>query len=174
MSETDTLPTGPPEARDPESSAHSQENRRSSLPYNFISEADENLIQATIDTAPAQKDYPEDGAVVLWENVDVDIDEKSRYIYSTRRIVKIFNENGADLAEVSIPYMRGKDDVTIHHARTFTPDGRRVELDLNEIITNVPPPSAVDAVAIRRCTFNVLHAPRSYRWLHHRLRLFYE
>ena len=41
--------------------------------------------------------------------------------------------------------MRGKDDVTIHHARTLTPDGRVVELDLNEIITDVPPPSAVEA-----------------------------
>ena len=147
---TDASRPVPPEAHEhehPETPAASRnaENRRSSLPYDFISEADEKTIREAVDMAPSQEDYPEDGAAVLWESVDVDIDEKSRYIYSTRRVVKIFNENGADLAEVSIPYMRGKDDVTIHHARTFTPDGRRVELDLSEIIADVPPPSAVEA-----------------------------
>ena len=120
-------------------------NTRSTLPYDFISDTDEATIQEAINNAPSQKAYPEDGALVLWESVDVDIDEKSRYIYSTRRIVKIFNENGKDLAEVSIPYMRGKDDVTIHHARTLTPDGTLVELDINEVITDLLPPSAVEA-----------------------------
>ncbi|MDE0323270.1 MAG: DUF3857 domain-containing protein [Candidatus Poribacteria bacterium] len=146
----DASPVLPPEAHErehPETpvASRNSENRRSSLPYDFISEADEKTIREAVDMAPSQEDYPEDGAVVLWESVDVDIDEKSRYIYSTRRVVKIFNENGANLAEVSIPYMRGKDDVTIHHARTLTPDGRRVELDLSEIIADVPPPSAVEA-----------------------------
>lgn len=146
----DVSPTGSPEAREHENreistAIHNAENRPSTLPYDYISEADENVIQEAIDTAPSEKDYPEDGAVVLWESVDVDIDEKSRYIYSTRRVVKIFNEDGADLGEISIPYMRGKDDVTIHHARTLTPDGRIVALDLNDVVTNIPPPSAVDA-----------------------------
>ena len=150
FSNADIPPTEPTEARengnpDASSTAHTPENRRSALPYDYISETDENVIREAIDTAPSQKDYPEDGAVVLWENVDVDIDEKSRYIYSTRRVVKILNEDGADLGEISIPYMRGKDDVTIHHARTFTPDGRVVELDLNDVIPDIPPPSAVDA-----------------------------
>ena len=146
----DVPPTEPPEAHEhgnPNAStaSHTPENRPSALPYNYISEADEEVIREAIDTAPSQKDYPGDGAVVLWESVDVDIDEKSRYIYSTRRVVKIFNEDGANLGEISIPYMRGKDDVTIHHARTFTPDGRVVELDLNNVIPDIPPPSAVDA-----------------------------
>jgi len=146
----DVTPTGSPEEREHENretstAIHNAENRPSTLPYDYISEADENVIQDAIDTAPSEKDYPEDGAVVLWESVDVDIDEKSRYIYSTRRVVKVFNEDGADLSEISIPYMRGKDDVTIHHARTFTPDGRIVALDLNDVVTNIPPPSAVDA-----------------------------
>ena len=125
--------------------ANTYQGNRSDLPYDFISEADENIIQETINNAPSQKAYPDDGAAVLWESVDVDIDEKSRYVYSTRRIVKIFNENGKDLAEVSIPYMRGKDDVTIHHARTLTPNGNIIELDVNEVITDLVPPSAVDA-----------------------------
>ena len=124
---------------------NTQRNNKSSLPYDFISEADEQIIREAIQNAPSQKAYPDDGAVVLWESTDVDIDEKSRYIYSTRRIVKIFNENGMDLAEVSIPYMRGRDDVTIHHARTLTPNGNTVELNPNQVISDLVPPSAVDA-----------------------------
>ncbi|MYB01608.1 DUF3857 domain-containing protein [Candidatus Poribacteria bacterium] len=151
---TNGLPTVPsetdentPELLKPDGSTPdpSRENRRSSLPYNFISEIDEQAIQAAIDKPPSQEEFPDDGAVILWDSVDINIDEKSRYIYSTRRVAKIFNEDGKGLAEISIPYMRGRDDVTIHHARTLTPDGRVVELDTNEIIRDVPPPSAVDA-----------------------------
>ena len=131
--------------RGPDIVSQNSENRGSSLPYNYISEVDEQTIQEIMEKLPSEKDYPDEGAVVLWESVDVNIDEKSRYIYSTRRIAKIFNEDGKNLAEVSIPYMRGRDDVTIHHARTLTPNGELVELDKNEIIANVPPPSAVDA-----------------------------
>ena len=151
---TDGLPTVPSETDEnkpklvkPDGSIPppNRENRRSSLPYNFISEADEQAIQDAIDKLPSQEAFPDDGAAILWDSVDVNIDEKSRYIYSTRRVAKIFNEDGKGLAEVSIPYMRGRDDVTIHHARTLTPDGKVVELDTNEIIRDVPPPSAVDA-----------------------------
>ena len=131
--------------REGDTTSQSHENRGSSLPYNFISDADEQAIQAAIDNLPAQEAYPDDGAVILWDSVDINIDEKSRYVYATRRVAKIFNEDGKGLAEVSIPYMRGRDDVTIHHARTLTPDGNIVELDTNEIIRDVPPPSAVDA-----------------------------
>ena len=151
---TDGLPTVPSETdeqgrelvkADGSTSPQSRENRRSSLPYNYMSEADEQTIQAAIDKPPSPEAYPNDGAVILWDSVDINIDEKSRYIYSTRRVAKIFNEDGRDLAEVSIPYMRGRDDVTIHHARTLTPDGKIVELNTDEIIRDVPPQSAVDA-----------------------------
>ena len=156
-----TLPSPPPapdvladapltesdEQADTEISAsdNTYRNNKSSLPYDFLSEADEKIIREAIKNAPSHKTYPDDGAVVLWEGVDVDIDEKSRYVYATRRIVKIFNENGMDLAEVSIPYMRGRDDVTIHHARTLLPNGNTLELDPNQVITDLVPPSAVDA-----------------------------
>ena len=125
--------------------SESVERQRTALPYDFISDADERAIAVAMENAPSDKVYPDDGAVVLWESVDVDIDEKSRYVYSMRRVVKIFNEDGFDLAEVSIPYMRGKDDVTIHHARTVTAEGQVIDLDMDEVITDVPPPSAVDA-----------------------------
>ncbi len=142
----DTSSTEVDEQQDSETdTANTYRGGRSTLPYDFISEADENTIQRAVSNAPSQKTYPNDGAAVLWESVDVDIDEKSRYIYATRRVVKIFNENGKALAEVSIPYMRGRDDVTIHHARTLTPDGNVIELDVNAVITDLVPPSAVDA-----------------------------
>ena len=151
---TDGLPIVPSETDEPQRRlikpdgsipSNNREHRRSSLPYNFIGEADEQAIQDAIDKLPPQEASLDDGAVILWDSVDINIDEKSRYIYSTRRVAKIFNEDGKSLAEVSIPYMRGRDDVTIHHARTLTPDGEVVELDTNEIIRDVPPPSAVDA-----------------------------
>ena len=144
-------PNGPRDAHGHEpleglaAAADRHENRGSSLPYNYMSEADEQAIQKIMDKLPAQEIYPNDSAIILWDSVDINIDEKSRYIYSTRRVAKIFNEDGKGLAEVSIPYMRGRDDVTIHHARTVTPDGKVIELDTNEIIRDVPPPSAVDA-----------------------------
>ena len=143
----DAPPTESEEHEDAEIAAsnNTQRNNKSSLPYDYISEADEKIIREIIKNAPSQKAYPDDGAVVLWEGVEVDIDEKSRYVYSTRRIVKIFNENGKDLAEVSIPYMRGRDDVTIHHARTLMPNGNIVELNPNQVISDLIPPSAVDA-----------------------------
>ncbi len=117
----------------------------SSIPYDFISEADEDAIQTAIQNMPEAEDYPDAGAVVLWEAVEVDIDEASKHIYSTRRIVRIFNENGYGLGEISIPYMRGRDDVTIHHARTLTPDGEIIKLNPAEILRDIPPPSAVEA-----------------------------
>lgn len=117
----------------------------SSIPYDFISDVDEQAIQTALENVPDEKDYPDTGALVLWEAVEVDIDEASKHIYSTRRIAKIFNENGYGLGEISIPYMRGRDDVTIHHARTITPEGKIVELNLAEIIRDIPPPSAVEA-----------------------------
>ena len=147
---TDALPTVPSETDEHKRELVKPDGSipppsRSSLPYNFISEADEQAIQDAIDNLPSQEAHLNDGAVILSDSVDVNIDEKSRYIYSTRRVAKIFNEDGKGLAEVSIPYMRGRDDVTIHHARTLTPDGKIVELDTNKIIRDVPPPSAVDA-----------------------------
>jgi len=118
---------------------------RSSLPYNFISEADEQAIQMRIENAPSAADHPEDGAVILWESEVFDLDEDGKRVYSTRRVVKIFNKDGYHLGEINIPYARGGEDVTIHHARTYQPDGTRVDLDESDIVRGIPPASAVEA-----------------------------
>ncbi len=115
------------------------------IPYNFVSEADEAQIEALLADTPQADDYPDSGAVILWETEIINVNEDSSYIYSTRRIVKIFNDTGHKFGNVSIPYTRGNDDITIHHARTLTPDGRSVELDQRGIVKNIPPPSAVEA-----------------------------
>lgn len=118
---------------------------KSSLPYNFISEADEQVIQKSIQNAPAEPNNPEESAVVLWESEVYDIDEDSKHVYSTRRVVKIFNEEGYHLSGIRIPYTDGADDVTIHHARTLKPDGTQVELEEREIVRGITPSSFTDA-----------------------------
>ena len=120
-------------------------SQRTSIPYNFVSKADEAQIETLLTDAPDADDYPDSGAVVLWETEVMNVNEDSSYIYSTRRIVKIFNDTGHKFGKVSIPYTRGNDDITIHHARTLAPDGRVIDLDQREIIKNIPPPSAVEA-----------------------------
>ena len=119
--------------------------QRTLIPYNFVSKADEAQIEGLLADAPKTDDYPDSGAVVLWETEVMNVNEDSSYIYSTRRIVKIFNDTGHKFGKVSIPYTRGNDDITIHHARTLTPDGRVVDLDQRSIVKNIPPPSAVEA-----------------------------
>ena len=120
-------------------------SQRTSISYNFISEADEAQIEALLTDAPKADDHPDSGAVVLWETEVMNVNEDSSYIYSTRRIVKIFNDTGHKFGKVSIPYTRGNDDITIHHARTLTPDGGVIDLDQRSIVKNIPPPSAVEA-----------------------------
>ena len=120
-------------------------SQRSLTSYNFISQADEAQIEGLLADAPHPDDYPDSGAVVLWETEVMNVNEDSSYIYSTRRVVKIFNDKGHKFGKVSIPYTRGNDDITIHHARTLTSDGRVIDLDQREIIKNIPPPSAVEA-----------------------------
>jgi hypothetical protein len=119
--------------------------RVASIPYDFISEADEEQIKALIADAADMPAPPDAGAVVLWEAEDLDINEDVSYIYSKRRVVKLFGEKGLKFGAVSVPYTRGSDNVTIHYARTITPDGRTIELDRRRIIKNIPPPSAVEA-----------------------------
>ena len=120
-------------------------SQRTLIPYNFVSEGDEAQIEELLANAPKADDHPDSSAVVLWETEVMNVNEDSSYIYSTRRIVKIFNDRGHKFGRVSIPYTRGNDDITIHHARTLTPDGRVVDLDQRSIVKNIPPPSAVEA-----------------------------
>ncbi len=134
-----------------EGEEHSEENEqtgmkgKSSLPYNFISDKDEQAIQARIANAPNGPSHLDDGAIVLWESEAYDVDENSSHVYSTRRVVKIFNKDGFHLGEIKIPYTSGADDVTIHHARTLLPDGSQVELDKDKIVRGITPASATEA-----------------------------
>lgn len=118
---------------------------KSSLPYTFITEDDEHAIRKSIENAPSEPEHLDEGAVVLWETEIYDIDEDSRHVYSTRRIVKLFNKDGFHFGEIRIPYTLGGDDVTVHFARTIQPDGTTVELDQRRIVRGITPLSAAEA-----------------------------
>ena len=120
-----------------------------------VSEAN---ISEILKNAPSADDYPDANAVVLLDMETLDINEDISYEYSNHRIVKIFNEKGEKFGQVDIPYTVGNDDIEIHHARTFLPDGRVVELDESNILKDIPPPEAVKAglfVAARLMRFRM-------------------
>ena len=114
------------------------------IPYNFISKADEQQIEILVTDTKATDGYPNANAVVLWEVEVLDINEDVSSVYSTRRVVKILNEGGHKFGGVSIPYTRGNDDITLHHARTIASNGQVFELDRRKIVKDIPPPSAVE------------------------------
>ncbi len=120
-------------------------NTKSSLPYNFISDMDEEVIQKSLENIPSEPENPEDEAVVLWEAEVFDIDEDGKHVYSTRKVIKIYNDEGYHLGEIRIPYSVGTDDVTIHHAYTIQPDGTKVEYDKDKIISGITPSEATSA-----------------------------
>jgi len=105
----------------------------------------ETDISDILKNAPNAEDYPDANAVVLLDTETLDINEDISYEYSSHRIVKIFNEKGEKFGQVDVPYTVGNDDIEIHHARTFLPDGRIVELDESSILKDIPPPEAVKA-----------------------------
>lgn len=127
------------DVENPEKDEQGEMKGKSSLPYNFISEADEQAIQKSIENAPTEPGHPEDSAVVLWETEVFDVDEDSKHVYSIRRVIKIFNEDGHHFGEIKIPYTLNADDVTIHHARTLQPDGTQAELDESKIVRGITP-----------------------------------
>ena len=116
----------------------------STLPYNFISNADEKQIERLVLDAAAANRYSDANAVVLWEVEVLRINEDASSVFSRRRIVKILNEGGYKFGGVSIPYTRGDVNITVHHARSITPDGQVIELDQRKIVKDIPPPSAVE------------------------------
>lgn len=120
-------------------------NTKSSLPYNFISEMDEETIQQSLENIPSEPENPEDEAVVLWEAEVFDVDEDGKHVYSTRKVIKIYNDEGYHLGEIRIPYSVGFDDVTIHHAYTIKPDGTKIEYDKDRIVSGITPSEATSA-----------------------------
>lgn len=117
---------------------------KSTLPYGFISNSDEKQIAKLVSNATSIPGYPDANAVVLWEAEILEICDDASSVYSTRRVVKIHNEGGFKFGGISIPYTRGNDNITIHHARSITPDGQVTELDQRKIVKDIPPPSAVE------------------------------
>ena len=143
--ETHTHEDGTKHAHDTQDEEKSGINTKSSLPYNFVSDNDEETIQKAIEKIPSKPENLEDEAVVLWEAEVFDIDEDGKHVYSTRKVIKIYNDEGYHLGEIKIPYSVGTDDVTIHHAYTIQPDGTKVEYDKDKIVSGITPSEATSA-----------------------------
>jgi len=119
---------------------------------------DEIDISEILKNAPDAEDYPDANAVILLDTETLDINEDISYKYLHHRIVKIFNKKGKKFGQVDVPYTVGNDDIEIHHARTFSPDGQVIELDESKILKGIPPPEAVKAglfVAVRLMRFRM-------------------
>ena len=143
--ETHTHEDGTSHAQDTQEEEKSGINTKSSLPYNFISDNDEQTIQKAIENIPSEPENLEDEAVVLWEAEVFDIDEDGKHVYSTRKVIKIYNDEAYHLGEITIPYSVGTDDVTIHHAYTIQPDGTKVKYDKDKIVSGITPSEATSA-----------------------------
>jgi hypothetical protein len=77
----------------------------------------------------ALKDNPASpgaNAMLLYRENKVDGDESAVYEY---RRIKIFTDNGKELADVEVPFVKGEYDVKDVRARTIKPDGTIVNFD---------------------------------------------
>ena len=147
--------------------SHEPPSQRTSISYNFVSKAEEAQIDGLLADAPKADDHPDSGAVVLWETEVMNVNEDSSYIYSTRRVVKIFNDTGHKFGKVSIPYTRGNDDITIHHARTLTPQWPCGRPRSTERRKKYPATECGRGGTVCRCSSHALFNARNVRWLHH-------
>ncbi len=89
----------------------------------------------SLDSLPGQQDYPDEGAVILLDEGEIEIYNKDGFAFSLlrrHRIVKIFNERGYSFANVTIPYS-GATVISDIKARTILPDGRIVPLQKDRI-----------------------------------------
>jgi transglutaminase-like putative cysteine protease len=85
--------------------------------------------------SPEQRDYPDDGAVILFDEGTLEVQGSSDLrvsMFHRRRAVKVFNSLGYTYAYVVIPYAEGS-RVTSIEARTIAPDGRITLLDRKTI-----------------------------------------
>jgi len=87
-----------------------------------------------IDTVDAQS-YPDAGAVILLDEANVILDKTQSGLSSEierRTSIRILNERGYPLANISIPYGEHT-HISNTWARTISPDGQIIELDKNQI-----------------------------------------
>ncbi|NOY59947.1 MAG: DUF3857 domain-containing protein [Calditrichaeota bacterium] len=89
----------------------------------------------SLENLPSESDYPDQGAVILLDEGNLEIFKSSGFAYSLlerHRIVKIFNSRGVHFANVTIPYSSST-TVSNIKARTITGDGRIIPLPADQI-----------------------------------------
>ncbi len=87
-------------------------------------------------TLPTQKDFPDDGGVYLFENIETHISFNPTWQASKEKIyhaaILYFNEK-ADPWLTPVIYLGKKDKLKNFHARTIKPDGQVIELTKDDL-----------------------------------------
>ena len=85
-------------------------------------------LKACIESQPSPADYPAAGSVTLLERQVYDLTEAGLVKDTVRRIVKVMQQRGEDVATTSMWYFEDTDTPHVDFALTVTPDGRVLHL----------------------------------------------
>ena len=89
----------------------------------------------TMETIPTPSVYPDEGAVILLDEGDLDIfqsDNSNYTVLKRHRLVRLFDERGYRYANVTIPYS-GLTEIKNINARTISPNGKITPLHKKQI-----------------------------------------
>jgi hypothetical protein len=89
---------------------------------------DADLLEC-LKALPTPKDYPSDGAVVLFSRKTFDLTSKDRYKVIVRNIILVLQQRGEDAATNNVLFFDDTDSAAVDFALTITPDGRVLHLD---------------------------------------------
>ena len=85
-------------------------------------------------TAPAARDYPQAGALLLWCDEKIEVTGQNTQISDLHYVIKILNERGKEaFAETAIEYDSTFEKVELEYARTIRPDGQVIEIGKRHI-----------------------------------------
>ncbi len=85
-------------------------------------------LKAALAAQPSEQDFPAAGYVTLFERQSYDLTEPGIVRDTTRRIVKVLQQRGEDVASQSVWYFEDTDVPEVDYALTVTPDGRVLHL----------------------------------------------
>jgi len=92
------------------------------------SQIEDKEVRDLVLKAPAQKEYPDAGAIVLLDQEKLTIHRNMTQTREIHQVVKILNDRGKDRAEVEIHYDSLYESVRVDVARTIKPDATIVKV----------------------------------------------
>lgn len=90
-------------------------------------------IRERILNAPSPEQYPQAGAVVLYSQEDIVIQQDNTMEFVQHHLIKILNDRGKRHAEIEIGYDSTYDKVEIDFARTIKPNGQVISIGAKHI-----------------------------------------